>query len=72
MAGDVRDPTSCSIYYFALGKHKLVQGLWRQSSGHKEHGLMIKFLSNDFSQARWKTAALKNAYVLLGKQRYGL
>ncbi|KAH6916877.1 WD repeat-containing protein [Coprinopsis sp. MPI-PUGE-AT-0042] len=70
MANDARDPTACSIYYFALGKQKLVQGLWRQSSWHKEHGMMIKFLSNDFSQARWKTAALKNAYALLGKQRY--
>lgn len=68
--GDARDPTACSIYYFALGKQKLVQGLWRQSSWHREHGLMIKFLNNDFSQARWKTAALKNAYVLIGKQRY--
>lgn len=32
---------------------------------------MLKFLSNDFSQPRWKTAALKNAYALLSKQRWG-
>lgn len=32
---------------------------------------MLRFLSNDFQQARWKSAALKNAYALLSKQRYG-
>jgi len=31
---------------------------------------MLKFLSNDFSEPRWRTAALKNAYVLLSKQRF--
>jgi hypothetical protein len=31
---------------------------------------MLKFLSNDFTQERWKGAALKNAYALLSKQRY--
>ena len=30
-----------------------------------------KLLRNDFSEARWKTAALKNAYALLGKRRFG-
>ncbi|TFK30799.1 WD repeat-containing protein [Coprinopsis marcescibilis] len=70
MAGEDRDPTACSIFYFALGKYKLVQGLWRQASWHKEQGLMLKFLSNNFSEPRWKTAALKNAYALMGKQRF--
>ena len=70
MAGDDRDPTRCSLLYFALGKARLVHGLWRQASGHKESALMIKFLSNDFTLPRWKTAALKNAYALLGKQRF--
>ncbi|KAF9029279.1 WD repeat-containing protein [Hymenopellis radicata] len=65
-----RDPTSCSLFYFALGKVKLVQSLWRQAAWHKEQGLMLKFLANDFSEDRWKTAALKNAYALLGKRRF--
>jgi len=72
MAGDNRDPTACSLYYFALGKVKLVHGLWRQSAWHKEQALMLKFLSNDFSEPRWRTAALKNAFALLSKQRFGL
>lgn len=71
MNDDKRDPTECSLFYFALGKVKLVHGLWRQAAWHREQQLMLKFLSNDFSQPRWKTAALKNAYALLSKQRWG-
>ena len=72
MNDDKRDPTECSLFYFALGKVKLVHGLWRQAAWHREQQVMLKFLSNDFSQQRWKTAALKNAYALLSKQRWGL
>ena len=70
-AGENRDPTACTLLYFALGKVKLVHGLWKQAAWHKEQGLMLKFLSNDFSEPRWKTAALKNAYALLSKRRFG-
>ncbi|RXW19520.1 hypothetical protein EST38_g6323 [Candolleomyces aberdarensis] len=70
MAGEARDPTACSLFYFALGKHKLVHGLWRQAAWHKEQPLMLKFLNNDFSEGRWRTSALKNAFALLGKQRF--
>ncbi|KAI0286916.1 RAVE protein 1 C terminal-domain-containing protein [Russula aff. rugulosa BPL654] len=70
MAGDSRDPVASSLFYFALGKHKLVQGLWRQAAWHKEQAVMLQFLSNDFTQPRWQTAALKNAYALLGKRRF--
>ncbi|ELU39867.1 WD repeat-containing protein [Rhizoctonia solani AG-1 IA] len=52
-------------------KVKLVHGLWRQAAWHKDHPLMVKFLSNDFKEPRWRTAALKNAFALLGKQRFG-
>jgi hypothetical protein len=72
MLGEDRDPTKCSLFYFALGKVRLVQGLWRQASWHPESNVMLKFLSNDFEQARWRTAALKNAYALLGKRRSGM
>ncbi|KAG8915058.1 regulator of (H+)-ATPase in vacuolar membrane, partial [Tulasnella sp. 417] len=65
-----RDPSACCMFYFALGKVKLVHGLWKQAAWHKEQPMMLKFLSNDFSQPRWQTAALKNAFALLSKQRY--
>ena len=71
LAGDDRDPVQCSLFYFALGKVKLVQGLWRQAAWHKEQAVMLKFLGNDFSQPRWRTAALKNAFALLSKRRFG-
>ncbi|KAL1677484.1 RAVE protein 1 C terminal-domain-containing protein [Schizophyllum commune] len=70
MAGESRDPTACSLFYFALGKVKLVHGLWRTAAWHKEQAVMLKFLANDFSEHRWKTAALKNAYALLSKRRF--
>lgn len=71
MAQEDRDPTGCSLIFFALGKKKVVHGLWKQAPGHKEQNMMLKFLGNDFTQDRWKTAALKNAYALLSKNRYG-
>lgn len=68
---DDRDPTGCSLFYFALGKKRIVHGLWRQAAGHKEQAAMLRFLANDFDEPRWKTAANKNAYALLSKQRFG-
>ncbi|OCF41725.1 hypothetical protein I317_04429 [Kwoniella heveanensis CBS 569] len=70
MMDEDRDPTTCSLIFFALGKKKVVHGLWRQAPGHKEQAMMLKFLANDFELDRWKTAAVKNAYALLSKQRY--
>lgn len=31
---------------------------------------MTAFFSNNFAEDRWRKAALKNAYALLGKQRF--
>ncbi|KAJ2107751.1 regulator of (H+)-ATPase in vacuolar membrane [Coemansia sp. RSA 922] len=65
-----RDPTKCTIFYLALRKQRLLHGLWRTASTHPDYGKMVAFLANDFSEPRWKTAAAKNAYVLLSRQRY--
>ncbi|KAF9206869.1 regulator of (H+)-ATPase in vacuolar membrane [Haplosporangium sp. Z 27] len=70
MGKDDKDPVTCSLFYFALKKKKLLHGLWRTSHGHAEQAKMVIFLANDFEQERWRTAALKNAYALLGKQRF--
>ncbi|KAF9585501.1 regulator of (H+)-ATPase in vacuolar membrane [Lunasporangiospora selenospora] len=67
---DTKDPVTCTLFYIALRKKKLLHGLWRTSHGHAEQGKMSAFLANDFDQDRWKTAALKNAFALLGKQRF--
>lgn len=67
-----RDPTSSSLFYMALRKKKLLLGLWRTANSHKEQAKHLQFLANDFDEPKWQTAALKNAFALLGKQRYGM
>ncbi|CAG8451235.1 3746_t:CDS:10 [Ambispora leptoticha] len=70
MAKEERDPTDAALFYMALRKKKLLLALWRTANHLKEKNKTMQFLANDFEEPRWKTAALKNAYVLLGKQRY--
>jgi uncharacterized protein YfaS (alpha-2-macroglobulin family) len=67
-----KDPVSSTLFYLALGKKSLVHTLWRTANHHKEQKAMLQFLANDFREARWQTAASKNAFALLGKQRYGM
>ena len=64
-----RDPIDCSLFYLALRKKQVLQGLWRMAHGHKERAATLRMLAQDFSTGRWKSAALKNAYALLGKRR---
>ncbi len=71
MVGDKKDPIECSLFYLALRKKNVLLGLWKLANGHPDQQVMVKLLSNDFEQERWKTAAMKNAFALLGKQRYG-
>ncbi|KAI8899669.1 RAVE protein 1 C terminal-domain-containing protein [Globomyces pollinis-pini] len=66
----IHDPVACSLYYLGLKKKNVLVGLWKLASTHPEQAQMMKFLANDFNEDRWKNAALKNAYALLGKQRY--
>ncbi|KAG0141340.1 hypothetical protein CROQUDRAFT_51836 [Cronartium quercuum f. sp. fusiforme G11] len=65
-----RDPAASSIFYMALRKKRLLLGLWRVAYGHPDRPLMLKFLANDFEEARWKTAAQKNAFALISRQRF--
>lgn len=68
---DERDPTACSLLYYALRKHKLVANLWKQAFWHKDQKKMLAFLNNDFTLPRWQTAAFKNAFALLSQRRFG-
>lgn len=36
----------------------------------REQGATQRLLANDFAEERWKTAALKNAYALMGRRRF--
>ena len=38
---------------------------------NREQSATQKLLANNFQDPRWKTAALKNAYALLGRHRFG-
>lgn len=68
--GDSRDPSGrISVLYLAIKKKQVLVGLWR-TVYHAEKDKVLKFLSNNFAEERWRTAALKNAFVLLGKHRY--
>ena len=48
----------------------MLLGLWRMAAWNREQSGTQKLLRNDFSEPRWRTAALKNAYTLLSKRRY--
>jgi hypothetical protein len=55
----------------ALKKKAVLIGLWRMATWSREQGATQKLLSNNFDEPRWRTAALKNAYALMGKRRFG-
>uniref|UniRef100_A0A8D0D7S0 Dmx like 1 n=1 Tax=Sander lucioperca TaxID=283035 RepID=A0A8D0D7S0_SANLU len=60
------DPLDAAIFYLALKKKAVVWGLYRSQNNAK----MTEFFRNNFSEDRWRKAALKNAFSLLGKQRF--
>lgn len=66
-----KNPIDCSLYYLALRKKNILQGLWRMATWNREQSATQRLLANDFREARWKTSALKNAYALLGRRRFG-
>ncbi|KAJ3101891.1 regulator of (H+)-ATPase in vacuolar membrane [Phlyctochytrium planicorne] len=70
MSKEDKDPIECSLFYIVLRKKNVLLGLWKLASAHQEQNAMLKFLANDFNEDRWQKAAAKNAFALLGKQRY--
>lgn len=68
---EMKNPIDCSLFYLALKKKTVLQGLWRMATWNREQSATSRFLANDFQDPKWKTAALKNAYALLGKRRFG-
>ncbi len=61
-----KDPHDCMLFYLALNKKAALVALFKAVKNMPVHD----FLKNDFTQEKWKTAAMKNAYVLLGKQKF--
>ncbi|XP_066271220.1 dmX-like protein 2 [Branchiostoma lanceolatum] len=60
------EPMDAALYYMAMKKKTLVWGLFRSVKDKK----MMDFFHHNFNEDRWRRAALKNAFALLGKQRF--
>ncbi|KAM6223193.1 dmX-like protein 1 isoform 2-T2 [Rhynchocyon petersi] len=60
------DPLDAAIFYLAMKKKAVVWGLYRSQKDAK----MTQFFGRNFEEDRWRKAALKNAFSLLGKQRF--
>ncbi|KAI1869086.1 uncharacterized protein JN550_006073 [Neoarthrinium moseri] len=67
---EMKNPVDCSLFYLALKKKTVLQGLWRMATWNREQGATQKLLANNFEDHKWKTTALKNAYALLSKRRF--
>ncbi|KAI1381114.1 regulator of V-ATPase in vacuolar membrane protein [Hypoxylon crocopeplum] len=67
---EIKNPVDCSLFYLALKKKTVLQGLWRMASWNREQGATTRLLANNFEDPKWKTTALKNAYALLSKRRF--
>ncbi|KAL3666697.1 hypothetical protein V7S43_008323 [Phytophthora oleae] len=63
-----RDPFAVAVFYVLLGKTRLLVSLFKMANESR----ISELLSNNFSEMRWKNAAIKNAFVLKTKQRYEL
>eukprot|EP00898_Chlorokybus_atmophyticus_P002470 jgi/Chlat1/3223/Chrsp22S03421 len=66
-----KDPHDCALLYLALDRRPVLIGLFKTSRNEKDKR-MFEFLARDFTDPRHQTAALKNAYVLLGQHRHEL
>ncbi|CAF0948435.1 unnamed protein product, partial [Didymodactylos carnosus] len=60
------DPLDGALYFLALKKKSFLYNLYK----HVQDAKMQEFFRNDFTEDRWMKAAQKNAFVLLGKQRF--
>ena len=56
------------LWYILLDKLPVLLALYKSAGPDKQK--MVVFLSNDFTLERWRTAAVKNAYVLMSKKDY--
>ncbi|XP_057981006.1 uncharacterized protein LOC131166445 isoform X2 [Malania oleifera] len=66
-----KDPKSCALLYVALNRIQVLAGLFKISKDEKDKPL-VAFLSRNFQEEKNKAAALKNAYVLMGRHQLEL
>ncbi len=68
--GEQKNPVDCSLFYLALRKKAVLQGLWRMAGWNREQVATQRLLANNFDDPKWRTAALKNAYALMSRRRF--
>ena len=61
-----KDPMDAALYYFAMRKRTVIAALYKQMRDDRRY----RFFSKDFSTPEGRTAAKKNAYQCLGKQKF--
>ncbi|KAI7741816.1 hypothetical protein M8C21_003249, partial [Ambrosia artemisiifolia] len=66
-----KDPKACTLLYIALNRLQVLAGLYKISKDEKDKPL-VAFLSRNFQDEKNKAAALKNAYVLMGRHQLEL
>lgn len=78
-------PLDAALYYMALDKKNVLRGLFKcvifkinskfllfkfRIFRSIRDTKMSDFFNNNFNEDRWRKAALKNAFALMGKQRF--
>nr|CAD1824307.1 unnamed protein product [Ananas comosus var. bracteatus] len=66
-----KDPKECALLYLALNRRQVLAGLFKISKNEKDK-VLFAFLSRNFEEEKNKAAALKNAYVLMGRHQLEL
>lgn len=66
-----KDPKDCMLLYVTLNRIQVLAGLFKISKDEKDKPL-VGFLSRNFQEEKNKAAALKNAYVLMGRHQLEL
>jgi hypothetical protein len=61
-----KDPADAALWYLLIGKKSALSALYKVTRDDKKG----EFLANDFSQERWKSAAVTNAYSLMQRHQY--
>lgn len=61
-----QDPMDAALFYLALQKKNVLTHLFRTVNNTR----MYEFFREDFNDDRWRRTALKNAFVLMSKQRF--
>lgn len=61
-----QNPLDAALFYLALRKKNVLTHLFRSVRDER----LSEFFAQDFTQERWRKAALKNAFLLMSKQRF--